>query len=154
MRTRASGERHVGVEQHPDVPVASLHGHGERGQPVVVGGVDVDVGMLHQHLDDLKVAMFSRTHQRGRAVLVPDVQVGPCIRQQLHHVQTTMAHCQHEGGLPVLRGPQIQVRDGEELLDDRPVTVVGDDCQGDEHAARVAGLVQDVGVGHLKVEED
>ena len=52
-----------------------LHGDGQGGEAVVVLGKDICIRILQQVLDDSGMAMFSRTHQGGGAVLISDVHV-------------------------------------------------------------------------------
>jgi hypothetical protein len=89
--------------------VASFHGDGQRSQTIVVFGKDICFWVLEQVLDDLHVAVLGGTHEGRGAILVADVDIGPGLDQELHHVQSAVADSQHQGGLAMLAGPDVDI---------------------------------------------
>ena len=134
--------------------MARLHRDGQRGETVVVRRPDGDVRVRYQRLDDLHVAVFRGAHEGRAAVLVADVDVGPGLDQQLHHVVPAVADGQHESGLAVLGGADVDIADGEETLNNSLVGLTLDNGERDEHDAGVTGFVENVAVGHFGIQQN
>lgn len=122
----------VGVEERGDITVTSLQRNGnsivtileskgehvERGlgtghsvgcpgpvaEPYTVHDGDVAGGLSQQQLHGLHAAVLAGAHQRGRALLVLQVHVGPAGEQSVHHLLPAMADGQHQRRLASLQG--------------------------------------------------
>lgn len=86
-----------------EIPTAHPAGQA-RGVTYVVLQVAVAARLGQQQLNDLHVPVLAGAHERGGALVVLDVDVGPAGQQALHHVDPPVTDGQHEGCLSRLWG--------------------------------------------------
>lgn len=132
-------EVQMGIDQHSDVPVLILHRNGQR-RLIVLQNINkthftklhfgflsetyairqrcVDVGPFQQQFDNVFLAVFRGTHQRGGPVNVPkfeaeyranvqkshlNVHIGATAQQQIRRLQAAVRCRQHQSCLGVLK---------------------------------------------------
>lgn len=64
---------------------------------------EVTAARLQQQADDVSVPVLAGAHEGCGALVVLEVHVSAAAKEQLHHGNTAVAHCEHERCLARLR---------------------------------------------------